>query len=48
MYHCPNGGAGELKIIEAILEAGDREDPHPPGARSIAATPGRAREAGQD
>jgi hypothetical protein len=49
MQHCPNCGAGELKIIAAILERAVIEkilthlglDPQPPPR-------GRAREAGQD
>ena len=49
MQHCPNCGAGELKIIAAILERPVIEkilshlglDPQPPPK-------GRAREAGQD
>ncbi len=49
MQHCPNCGAGELKIIAAILERPVIEkilthlglDPQPPPG-------GRAREAGQD
>jgi hypothetical protein len=49
MQHCPNCGAGELKIIAAILERQVIEkilthlglDPQPPPR-------GRAREAGQD
>jgi hypothetical protein len=49
MQHCPNCGAGELKIIAAILERPVIEkilthlglDPQPPPR-------GRAREAGQD
>ena len=49
MQHCPNCGAGELKIIAAILERAIVEkilshlglDPQPPPR-------GRAREAGQD
>ena len=49
MQHCPNCGAGELKIIAAILERAVVEkilshlglDPQPPPR-------GRAREAGQD
>jgi hypothetical protein len=49
LQHCPNCGAGELKIIAAILERPAIEkilthlgiDPQPPPR-------GRAREAGQD
>ena len=49
MQHCPNCGAGELKIIAAILERPVIQkilthlglDPQPPPR-------GRAREAGQD
>ena len=49
MQHCPNCGAGELKIIAAIMERTVIEkilshlglDPQPPPR-------GRAREAGQD
>ena len=49
MQHCPNCGAGEMKIIAAILERPVIEkilthlglDPQPPPR-------GRAREAGQD
>ncbi len=49
MQHCPNCGAGERKIIAAILERPVIEkilthlglDPQPPPR-------GRAREAGQD
>jgi hypothetical protein len=49
MQHCPNCGAGEIKIIAAILERPVIDkilshlgpDPQPPPR-------GRAREAGQD
>ena len=41
MQRCPHCGAGELKIIAAILEApGDREDPCSPGVGSAAAAQG--------
>jgi hypothetical protein len=45
VHHCPNSGAGEMKIIAAAPEAaGDLENPGPPdGERAAAAQESRAR-----
>ena len=49
MRHCPNCGAGELKIIAAILERPEIEKILTPSGLDPQLPPrGRAREAGQD